>query len=270
MKNCFYYSNYSEFLKDWITSQASSRGILSRIAEKLSCQNSHLTRVLRQEEHLTMDQAFELSEYMKLPETEALFLLKLVEYERAGSPNYKKKLHHELARLRKEHEDLDQRIKDQRINLGDSDKETIYYSNWIMSALHIIVSIPKYQSATSIAQRLRLPELFVVQCLKTLENFGLVQYRNNQWMISTGSLHLNKHSPLNAVRHSQWRQVASQNRLTQVASDGVHYTMVQSLSEKDFLSVKQLILNNLEQYRQIADPSEPEELICFSLDFFRV
>jgi hypothetical protein len=52
--------------------------------------------------------------------------------------------------------------------------------------------------------------------------------------------------------------------------DGVHFTIVQSLSRADFESVKRLVLETIDGYRKIANPSKEEELICFTTDFFRV
>jgi hypothetical protein len=53
------------------------------------------------------------------------------------------------------------------------------------------------------------------------------------------------------------------------ASDGVHYTVVQSVSKADFEKIKQLVLDTIDQYARVAGPSKEEELVTLAVDFFR-
>lgn len=53
-------------------------------------------------------------------------------------------------------------------------------------------------------------------------------------------------------------------------NNSVHFTTVQSLSKSDFERLKQTLLDFIEKSAATAAPSEPEELVCLSCDFFSV
>ena len=114
-----------------------------------------------------------------------------------------------------------------------------------------------------------LSELVVIRSLETLEKKGLVKRDGEFWKINPGSIHLPKDSPMNSASHANWRHraiLSSQN----TSNDDLHYTVVQAISESDFEKIKQILLKAIENYKSCAYPSPSEELICFSLDYFRV
>lgn len=255
---------YRFFLKHEI--EKGGRGQITKMAEAAQCQRSHLSRVLSGQLHLTLEQAFRVSRFLKLAETESAYFIKLVEFERSGDPEYRSSLKQELTRLRQIDEDLANRLKEPTIA---PERETIYYSAWYWSAIHILVSIPQYQTPRAIAERLHLSTAFVEKCLQRLREFDLVKFEKGRWQFSGSSIHLSKNSTLNSVQHSNWRSravLSSQNP----ADLGVHYTVVQSLSVDDFETVKQLILKTIDDYTRIAKPSKEEELVCLTCDFFKV
>lgn len=267
MSYVFSAKEYRPFLRQWIDSQVSARGLLTKMSEAMGCQNSHLSRVLREDVHLTLEQAFEASQFIKMTESETNYFMKMVEFERAGNLNYKKKIGSELESMRAAHSNLSKRYKQNRI--GRLEKEMVYYSSWYWSAIHILTAIPKYQTAKSIAQRLSMDELFINNCLETLAGFGLIKPVGEHWEITSEFIHLPKESPMNSIQHGNWRTKAvtsSQN----VKDESLHYTMIQAVSIDDFARIKQLLLETIDAYRKISDQSPSEELICFTFDFFKV
>jgi uncharacterized protein (TIGR02147 family) len=236
------------------------------MCKAMNCQNAHLSRVLREEVQLTMDQAFRLSTYLKFNRSESSYFMKLVEHDRAGDPLYRRQLKEEMAQLKSEQENLAKRF--QQDQIGNLEKEMTYYSSWHWIAVHYITEIGRYQRPAEIAARLGLSELFVRKTLEVLEGFQLVKRKGDRWELNSGSIHLPKTSPLNSIQHSNWRSRAVL-KSQDTSDDGLHFTVVQTLSEDDFEKIKQLLLKTIDEYRAIAKPSKPEELICFELDFFR-
>jgi uncharacterized protein (TIGR02147 family) len=266
METVFAYSHYRDFLQKRIDG-ATERGALTRLAEAAKCQRSHISRVLSGQLHLTPEQAFLIARHLHLGQSESAYFCKLVDWERAGDAEYRAALAGELRALKREQENLSKRLGDAHI--GTSERELLYYSSWYWSAIHVLVSIPEFQTVSAISSHLSLSPFLVEGCLRQLEKFELVKHEKGKWKFAGGSLHLSKDSPLNAIQHGNWRSRAvldSQNR----GSDGVHYTVVQSLSRKDFEQVKELVLSTIDKYSRIAKPSKEEELICFACDFFKV
>lgn len=267
MISVYNYKSYRSFFKAWLDQQQSSFGLLSQIAKALECQNSHLTRVLKEEVHFTMDQAFRLTDFKKLTESETSYFLRLVEYERSGDLKFRERLKRELSQLKKEHENLSKRHNDQMIQ--SKEFESIYYSSWIWSAIHVITDIPTYQTAEAIAKRLSLDEKLVRSILEKLETYGLVKKKSSKWVFAGGALHLPKTSPMNSVHHGNWRTQAVQH-VQNPENDDLHYAIVQGVSYEDADKIKQLFLDALTEYRKIALPSVSQELMCLTLDYFKV
>ncbi|MGZ3744394.1 MAG: TIGR02147 family protein [Pseudobdellovibrionaceae bacterium] len=268
MKNphVFTFNEYRSFIRAWIEAQEKTRGVHVQMCKAMECQSAHLSRVLQERVHLTMDQVFLLSQFLGLSPSESTYFLKLAEYDRAGNSRYKRQLKEELRQLKRAQENLAQRF--QQNNLDDINKEMTYYSSWHWTAIHYITAIGTYQTASKIAERLGLNVGFVISSLEVLEKFGLVKRHGERWLLNSGSIHLPKTSPLNSIQHGNWRARAVL-KSQDVNDDGIHYTMVQTLSEKEFLKIKQLVLTTIDSYRELADPSDPEELTCFAIDFFR-
>ncbi|MGE0761731.1 MAG: TIGR02147 family protein [Bdellovibrionales bacterium] len=267
MTSVFSANEYRKFLKEWLKSGPRGRGILSKLALAMSCQNSHLSRVLREEVHLTLDQAYEASLFMQLNEAEGYYFMKLVEMERSSSPNYRNKLKYELKKIKADQENLAKRFDSTAI--GNLEQEMTYYSGWQWSAVHILLDIPGYRTPKAIAARLGLSEKLVRQILRTLEDFGMVRREGDQWKIQNLFTHLAKNSPMNPIQHNNWRSRAILS--SQVPeNENLHYTMVQTVSKDDFEHIKQQLLKAIDDYRKIADVSASEELICLTLDFFKV
>lgn len=269
MNALFSAQEYRKFLKAWLESPEHGRGIMTKMAQALGCQNSHLSRLMREEVHLTPDQAFEACRFMSLSEPETEYFLKLVEYERAANPRFRERLKSELEAMRRAQEDLSSRFKEQQ-EVGLAEYEMTYYSTWFWSAIHILTDIPSYRTTRAISTRLGLDEVVVRHCLETLAKFGLVEHSvGDVWTISSGWIHLSKQSPMISVHHGNWRARAvqdSQNR----TSTGLHYTIVQAIGRDDLQRIKQLFLATIDQYRGIADASASEELICLNCDVFKV
>ncbi len=262
----FEVSEYRKFIKFKIE-QDGRRGLISRLAESAECQRSHLSRVLKGQLHLTLEQAFRITRFFPLSVEEQKYFMKMVEFERSGDVAYRTSIKVELADLKQQYENISNRV--QQNSIGQQEKERIYYANWFWSAIHIIVSIPKYQNIKAISQRLNLSEEIVTSCLRQLKDFGLVQNEKDRWFILSGGIHLSKDSPLNSVQHSNWRDravISTQNP----KEDGVHYTVVQSVSREDYDSLKQVMLKSIDEFVKIASPSREEELVCFTCDFFKV
>lgn len=264
-ESVFQHSDYRVFLRSRMEAEW---GSLTRMAEAARCQRSHLSRVVHGNGHLTPDQAFDLAEFWGLSEAETEYFLLLVEEARAGSPGLRRRLGAKLSEMRRRQEDLSSRLQQTAPALA-TEGQARYYATWLPSALHMLVSIPSFQEVASIARRLCVPEGAVKKSLEELEAAGLVRREGTRWKIASGAVHLPRTSPFVSQHHGNWRQRAVLNT-QQGAEDGLHYTVVQSVSLEDYLRIKALLLEAIDRYAAVAGPSKEQELICFSLDLFRV
>jgi uncharacterized protein (TIGR02147 family) len=268
MQNLFSALDYRKYLRHWLEASERPRGVLSRMAEALGCQNSHLSRLIREEVHLTPDQAFEACRFMNLSEPETQYFLKLVEYERAANPRYRARLMSELKALKREQEDLSSRFRAEKV--AGSESEMVYYSAWFWSAIHILTDIPGFRTPRAIAKRLGLDEALVRHALEQLARFHLVERKTgDNWHISSNSIHLPKQSPMISVHHGNWRARAITDAQNP-ANTSLHYTTVLTAGHEDIARLKQILLEAIDRFRVVAEASPSEDLMCFSCDFFQV
>ncbi|MFL5814717.1 MAG: TIGR02147 family protein [Bdellovibrionia bacterium] len=262
----FSYQDYRDFLQALISSQSESWGLITKMAKAAQCQRPYLSKVLKGEAQLTPSQAFGLAKFWKLNGSETEYFLGLLEAERAGSGDYREYIQRKNSALRKSQEDLSKRVN--RKSAPIAQDEVTYYSAWHWSAIHILVSIPEFQTVDAIARKLSLSTSIVESTLKRLEEYGFVKKESSRWKYDASERHISKNSPLSALHHANWRNRAVLDA-QDPAQDSVHFTVVQTLSRADYQHLKQMLLDFIERTSRVAGPSNPEEMMCLSCDLFK-
>ncbi len=271
MKSIIEYLGYKEYIRSRIN-EPSSRGLLSRLAAAAQCQRSYLSKVLQPDSNVQLmpDHLHGICEYLNLSDMDSEYLKLLLEKERANQHKYKKFIEGKLSVLREQYLNLKQQIGKGQLGSGDSGAQSqIYYSFWLYPALHIATSIAELQTVTSLSRRFSTSENTIIEHLKVLLSLNLVKQEKNKWIWVSGDIHLSRDSHLILMHHMNWRNQALQD-VSSKKSDSLHYSLVQSLSQNDFENLRVLISTWIKSFQTIADPSKPEELICFNLDFFRL
>jgi uncharacterized protein (TIGR02147 family) len=262
----FQEKSYKKVIKKLIEEAPESRGMISKISSAIGCQRSYLSQVLHTKVQLTRDQAWGLCEFFGLGKLEARFFECLVDYERATLPLFRQHLEAEMAEIRREFERLSHRF--EKSTGFNAEQAQHYYSYWLPSALHILVSIPAFQDLDKIAKRLGVSKEKAAKTLATLQKAGLVEKKHNQWKFAGGTKFIAKESPFVSLHHQNWRQLGVEDSRN-LESDGLHFTMVQTMSKADFEKLKMLVVDFIDKTSKIAGPSDPQLLTAFTLDFFQ-
>jgi uncharacterized protein (TIGR02147 family) len=268
--NLFQFNDYKNYLQAVIKSPEAPRGFKKRLAEVAGCQSSYFSAVLHAATHLTPDHACGISDYLQLRPNEAEYFLTLVDLARSGTPRLRGRLEAKLKALRDDNENLAKRV-GRRKEISASDGAAFYYSSWMWTAVHVLTSIPQFQTPQKIARKLHLSETCVVQILEGLEQMALVRRESGatRWVHTMESVHVGRDSPLVNLYHNHWRLKAIEHAYERPGVD-VHFTSVTAVSVDAFKEIKALILDTIERWSSIAGPSASEEAVCFSLDLFRV
>lgn len=266
-ESVFTFKDYKTFLKACIREGQPKWGYVSKMADMAGCQRSYLSRVLNSEVHLTPDHLYNIGRFLALNDSESEYLLNLLESERASLPEYRSRIDKKLAKLKIDHENLQNKVK--RPAAPFSEREFIYYSDWIFSALHIIVSIPQFQTSRAIAEHLHLPVKDVEARLQILKQWNLVKYENRKWLFGGSELHVQKNSPLVSLHHNNWRQRAVL-KAQSPNEKNVHFTVVQSVDAQAWDKIRSKLIKFIEEASHIANPAKEEKLICLTCDCFEV
>lgn len=263
-RSVFEFNDYKSFIefqlkKNW--------GEVSRLAKAAGCQRSYFSQVVHGPQHLTPDHAFGLCSYWKMSPEENEYFQLLVQKDRAATLDYRQHLERRLAELKKENENISERL--ERKNPLTGEKEALYFSAWYWAGIHTLTSIPEFQSVEAIADKLQISKGMVLFCLQHLEQHGLVTKKGSEWLHSRQNIHVSKASPLVTCHHNNWRQKATMHSQTG-QDDGLHFTDVRSISRADYERIKNLLLDQIEKIADIAEPSKEEELVNLNLDFYKI
>jgi len=263
--NVFTYSTYKEFLKAFIAHNG-SRGIISQIASICACDRTYISQVLNGKADMTPDHMIQFCENFGFDEAESNFLLTLLLRDRSTSPKARRSLDGKLKQLKSEAMELSNKVNSKERPLQIREElRTLYYSNWIYGAVHILTSIPGLQTPAAIAQKLQLPILTVGQVLKDLIEMGLVKDNKGFFLHAGGDVYLSRQSPQISTHHLSWRMKAVERSHIK---DDVHYSLAFSVSESEVEKLRMQIIDLIEMQRKQVQSSGAEVACVFCVDFF--
>jgi uncharacterized protein (TIGR02147 family) len=265
--NIYDFADYKEIVRHQIKENKNIKGYRSRLAMHIGCQKSFFSQVLRTHVHFTPDHVASLCEEWGLNEQESDYFLTLLHYARAGSPSLKRYLKKKLAQFRENRGQPSKRIL--WPELGAESAALQYYSSWIWSAVHILVSNPEMTSSDRIAQQLNLPKNLVEEVLSWLEQKKMIQKNFKGWTVLSTQLHLNANSPMHETHQSNWLQRALFD-LQGRNANSLHYSSVFTVDEETFQSLKRSLVDHIEKMNQKIIPAPAEQLVCLSTHLFRV
>lgn len=262
------YLDYKQYIAQKISEMPSKgRGVKLKLAEFLDCQNTYVSQILNGEPHFSPEQAVKLNQFFEHTKDEAKFFLKLVNYNRAGSEELKQVYLEEINELLLKNTDLKKRSNIKN-SLKNNDQE-IYYSSWLYSAVHILVTIKEFQTLGSIAKKLNIPKEKTSEILEFLIHTGLLEKNGSTYTTGTTRIHLSKDSPQIQRHHSNWRMKAIQ-AIDLNEAKNLHFSTVVSISDKDIIKVREIFIKAIAEARQIIKDSPEEKLQSICVDFFEV
>ncbi len=155
MTNVFDCSTYKDFLRSILRENSDKRGFQASLAKSAFCQPSYLSQVLSEKADLLPDHAAGIATYLELNDSETEYFLNLILLGRAKMAPLKKLLTKKLAADKSNYSKLSGRVSS---GTGVSQEvENFYYSSWFRAAIHILTSVPEFQTVKAISQKLNLP-----------------------------------------------------------------------------------------------------------------
>lgn len=264
-KTLFEYRDYRAYLND--RTQERSRGERSRLAEHLHCHLTYVSQILGGTAHLSPEQTQLLNRYYGHNEEESDFFLNLVLMARAGSRELERYYSGKIEKTLEQRLVLRNRLQYKK-SLAPVDQAT-YYSSWHYTAVHFALTIPRLQSREAIGRYLGLTSAIVGEVLDFLVSVGIAREEKGLYNTGTTSIHLGNDSPMLSKHHANWK-VQALRSLDLPSNDDFHYTSVVTLSKKDLMQIKSLMVSAIEQIRPVIRESPEEELYCYAMDLFGV
>lgn len=268
MTSIFDHSDYRRAFNFLVKSYTGeSRGLQTRLAEFIGCQQAYVSRVLSGKAEFSQEQAYALTNFFNLDTLEQEYFLTLVCLNRAGSSDLKRYYEKRRSEILARKLEIKSRIKVDG-NLSD-ERKTIYYSDWVYAAAHIAVAVERFATRSAIATRLGISEHRVKEVLEFLEDSDLIEKKTNHYLSKTAAIHLGNDPSLLKAHHTNWR-------LRAIASLSCHrpaalnYSSVISCGSNDSVRIREIMLKAIQEIRGVVRSSPNEQLYCYNLDFFEV
>lgn len=261
--------DYREYLNKM--SKDDSWGGKSRWAEAICCQRAYISKVLNGHANFSIEQAWGLANYLELRKDEKEYFLNLVQFERAGTQDLKKYFKDILKKIRSENLILSKKFADEKKLPFEALAK--FYSSWHFSAIHLYISIKGHVSSKLIANELNILREKVDEVIEFLFKTGLIIKELNRdskkvhVKVDFKSTFLARTSPFIINHHMNWRTKALYS-LQQNLSDNIHYSAVVSLTKDDVVKIKKIIVNSIEDFRNIMSTTSNEtQMHALAIDF---
>ena len=203
-------------------------------------------------------------QYWKLGTLEADYFIESVHLARAATPALKNRCSRKLRGYRKEFETMSKRFKLPTKSSYHAD----YYRSWQIAAIHILSSVPEFQTADSIGKRLGIDATVVKNTLEKLLEMDLVDKDGNRYFAIKGSLHIDRGSSYAFLHLSNWRLKAIED--AQTNENSLHFSSILSLSKIDAAKLKELLLQSIGTCQSTVAESTEETAVALNVDFFEL
>lgn len=262
----FGYLDYKEYLRVRLKLfPKSGHGVKTRLAQALRCEPSYVSRVLEGNAQFSLEQADLINTFLGHSDDEATYFLLLVQIERAGTENLRKRFSRDLEEIRKRRLVLKHRLKVEN-TISERD-QYVYFSQWIYAAVHVALTVPHLQRKDELAKYFGLPLSKISKVLDFLVSLGLAVQERERFVTGSARFHLGNDSPLIAKNHIDWRLQAIRNLERDEGSD-LHYSSAVSIGAKDVERLKATLVRAIENFKAEVRESPAETLCAFALDFY--
>lgn len=254
-------------MKKLLAPTGESRGMRTQLAENLGCNIGFISQVLGGDANFSLEHAMIIADFIKLTGQEREYFLLLVHLEKAGSKKLQDYYQKHIDEIVQKRAEIKSRVHTTK-NLSEKDY-LLYYSQWYFVAIHMLLSIPEFQTKQSVSNKLHLDSAIVDEVITFLVEKNLVIEDKGRFKTGPTRIHLNRSSPLISKHHTNWRLEALKT-LSIKNEKNLHYSSVITMSATDAKKIKDILLKALEEVEVILKPSPDEEIFSLNFDMFEL
>lgn len=242
-------------------------GQLMKIAKHIGVNPVVVTQVLKGPRDFSEEQALRLTNYLGLNALESEFFMRLTSLERAGTHDLKQFHREAMKNIKRQAQTPKSRVAvHQEL---DEPTKSIFYSDWIFSAVRLLTTIVQYRSVDALAERLSLSRARVAEIVEFLINANLIEMSKGDLRITVNSTHVDASSRFVNNHRRNWRLkgLESINRST---PDDLFYSGPCAISEENFKILRSELVEVIASLSKRAPTAKPEALACMNIDWFKI
>lgn len=268
-KDLFDFNSYKKYVEYVINLKPGrGRGERTKLSAFVGCNTTYISQVLNGQSHFSLEQAERANRYFNHTQDESHFFILLVETERAGTKELKDYFSRQIQAAIEVRKDLKNRLHFKE-NLS-VEVQHFYYSHWFITAIHLLTSMPQFQTLRELSYSLGIKEEKIQRALEEMIHFGFLTKDFDKYKSGATSIHLGSDSPLIAKHHINWRIQAIQNIEQGFDPKSLHYSSVITVAQSDIKQAREILVEAIEQIRKLVKDSKEDSLYCYNLDLFKV
>ena len=236
-------------------------GEAKKFAQHIGCQPPFLSRVLKDEVNLSLEQGFLANSYFHHSPQETEYFMQMLHYARAGTNKLRDYYHQQLTQANSERKRLQKQLESSH-QITDQFRSE-YYSSAYYSLCHILVSVLKQTQVDQIAKLLHLEIEETKIILHDLQRFGVIKQRGNAFEVTQAKIHARKEEVF-SVFHNRNIRNWMLGQMQKKSIHNFHFTNVIGVSHKDYNRILDLLSETTRKMENIIAPS-PEEcagIVC--------
>lgn len=239
------------------------------MAQACGVQKTYLSKVLKHDGNLNLDQLFAACEYLKLKPLESEFLLSLYHYQTAQNAKrrdqYKQKI--DEIRVKSQATDSKLQLKNEK-NVQDSIME--YYADPYFSLVHMFLTLETYSKNPEALQvALYLDAKRITYYLDRLESMGIIKQEGAFWKVVQDTLHLPEGSPFVKAHRTLLRLKSMDQLERSSAKDYYSFSVVFSSEESVRREIQERFFQFLEGVKKLVEKGNEKEVYQLNFDLLK-
>ena len=239
------------------------------MAQTCGVQKTYLSKVLKHDGNLNLDQLFTACEYLKLKPLESEFLLSLYHYQTAQNSKRRELYKQKIDEIRLKSQATDSKIsfKNEK-TMQDSIME--YYADPYFSLVHMFLTIEVYsKNPEAMQSALQLDAKKVAYYLDRLESMGIIKQEGIYWKVVQDTLHLPEGSPF-VKAHRTLLRLKSLDQLERLSSkDYYSFSVVFSSDESVRREIQERFFQFLEGVKKLVEKGNEKEVYQLNFDLLK-
>lgn len=267
IKTVFEYTDYRKYLMDYLGAAGTRTGLRLKACQHLRCHSTYLSQVLSEKIHLSLEHAESLNDFFAHTKEQGEFFLLLVLKARAGTKNLKDRFESQINNILMQRNQIKTRVHgSSELSQADQDR---FYSHWLGTALHVLVSIKEFQTPEALARATGVHIKRIHEELEFMLKSGLVIQTKGIYSTGPKLVHLGSDSNAITKHHTNWRFHSIQNISVRNPQD-LHYSAAISLSKEAAQEIRESLLKALERHIDIIKKAPEEVAYVYNFDFYKL
>ncbi len=266
--NLYDYTDYRDAIKSLVSQRkkVDSRFTFERLAEHIRVQKPYLSKVLSEKAHFSSDQLYLTLRYLDLKSDQKDFLNLLFEFSRTAIKTRKEELLKTLQLIREQQKRSEKFIQAKAVATS-AEEIALYYLDPLHQYIHVFLSVEKYRAnPESIAEVLGVARTRIFECIKNLENMGIIESSEEGIKIKERNFHLPKTSNLYPAWRERVRIFLLQKMQSTETDKQYNFAMTFSADKNTYAKIQKMFLDFLKEADASIKTAPYEDVFQLTFD----